>query len=52
MALVKMKPTSAGCRHTVKVVTPGLHKGSPFAALTEKKNLGSGRNNNGHITCD
>ena len=28
MALVKMKPTSAGCRHTVKVVTPGLHKGS------------------------
>ena len=51
MALVKMKPTSAGCRHTVKVVTPGLHKGSPFAALTEKKNRGSGRNNNGHITC-
>ena len=38
MALVKMKPPSAGCRHTVKVVTPGLHKGSPFAALTEKKN--------------
>ncbi len=51
MALVKMKPTSAGCRHTVKVVTPGLHKGSPLAALTEKKNRGSGRNNNGHITC-
>ena len=51
MALVKMKPTSAWCRHTVKVVTQCLHKGSPFAALTEKKNRGSGRNNHGHITC-
>ena len=26
-------------------------KGKPFAALLEKKNRGSGRNNNGHITC-
>ena len=51
MALVKLKPTSAGRRHAVKVVTPGLHKGKPFAALTEKKNRGSGRNSNGHITC-
>ena len=51
MALVKTKPTSAGRRHMVKVVTPGLHTGKPFAALTEKKNRGSGRNNNGHITC-
>ena len=38
MALVKTKPTSAGRRHMVKVVTPGLHTGKPFAALTEKKN--------------
>ena len=51
MALVKTKPTSAGRRHMVKVVTPGLHTGKPFAALTEKKNRGSGRNSNGHITC-
>lgn len=50
MALIKLKPTSAGRRHAVKVVTPGLHKGSPFSALTEKKNRGSGRNSNGHIT--
>ena len=48
MALVKLKPTSPGRRHAVKVVTPGLHKGKPFAALLEKKNRGSGRNNNGH----
>ena len=27
MALVKLKPTSHGRRHAVKVVTPGLHKG-------------------------
>jgi large subunit ribosomal protein L2 len=50
MALVKVKPTSAGRRAVVKVVTPGLHKGKPVAALVEKQNRGSGRNNNGHIT--
>ena len=51
MALVKLKPTSAGRRHAVKVVNRELHKVKPWAALTEKKNRGSGRNNNGHITC-
>ena len=51
MALVKLKPTSPGRRHAVKVVNKELHKGKPWAALTEKKNRGSGRNNNGHITC-
>jgi len=50
MALVKVKPTSAGRRAVIKVVTPGLHKGAPVAALVEKQNRGSGRNNNGHIT--
>jgi len=50
MALVKVKPTSAGRRALVKVVSPHLHKGGPFAALTEKKIRGSGRNNLGHIT--
>jgi len=50
MALIKVKPTSPGRRAVVKVVTPGLHKGKPHAALLEKQNRGSGRNNNGHIT--
>ncbi|MDD4881842.1 MAG: 50S ribosomal protein L2 [Gallionellaceae bacterium] len=50
MALIKVKPTSAGRRAVVKVVTPGLHKGKPLAALVEKQIRGSGRNNNGHIT--
>jgi large subunit ribosomal protein L2 len=48
--LVKVKPTSAGRRSLVKVVTPGLHKGKPEASLVEKQNRKSGRNNNGHIT--
>ncbi|MCI5851478.1 MAG: 50S ribosomal protein L2 [Sutterellaceae bacterium] len=50
MALVSMKPTSAGRRHMVKVVHPELHKGKPYAPLTEKKNRISGRDNYGHIT--
>jgi large subunit ribosomal protein L2 len=50
MALVKVKPTSAGRRAVVKVVNPNLHKGAPFAALVEKKNSTAGRNAHGHIT--
>ncbi len=50
MALIKVKPTSPGRRAVVKVVTPGLHKGKPFAALVESKSKTAGRNNNGHIT--
>jgi len=50
MALVKVKPTSAGRRAVVKVVSPNLHKGAPIAKLVESKKRGSGRNNNGHIT--
>ena len=50
MALIKVKPTSPGRRAVVKVVTPGLHKGKPFAALIERKNKTAGRNSNGHIT--
>ncbi|QEW05225.1 50S ribosomal protein L2 [Nitrincola iocasae] len=50
MALVKSKPTSAGRRHVVKVVSADLHKGKPFAALVEKKSKTGGRNNNGRIT--
>jgi large subunit ribosomal protein L2 len=50
MALVKVKPTSAGRRAVVKVVNANLHKGAPVAALIEKKNSKAGRNNHGHIT--
>ena len=50
MALVKLKPTSAGRRGMVKVATPNLHKGRPFDALTEKKISKAGRNNAGRIT--
>lgn len=50
MALVKVKPTSAGRRGLVKVVNPNLHKGRPFDGLIEKKTSKAGRNNHGHIT--
>ena len=50
MALVKVKPTSAGRRAVVKVVSPNLHKGAPVASLVEKQSKAAGRNNNGHIT--
>ncbi|PWQ94170.1 50S ribosomal protein L2 [Leucothrix arctica] len=50
MALVKMKPTSPGRRHQVKVVNKELHKGKPFKALLESQSKSGGRNNNGRIT--
>lgn len=50
MALVKVKPTSAGRRALVKVVNPDLYKGRPIDALIEKKSSKAGRNNHGHIT--
>ena len=50
MAIVKVKPTSAGRRSLVKIVNPNLHKGAPLASLTEKKSQHAGRNNHGHIT--
>ena len=50
MALVKLKPTSAGRRAVIKVTTPGLHKGRPRAALVEKQSRNGGRNNRGVIT--
>lgn len=50
MALVKVKPTSAGRRAVVKVVNAGLYKGAPVASLLEKQSKTAGRNNNGHIT--
>ena len=48
--LVKVKPTSAGRRQLVKVVTPGLHKGRPVAGLVERQTKHAGRNSYGQIT--
>lgn len=50
MAIVKLKPTTPGQRGVVKIVTPGLHKGKPFAPLLEPQIRGSGRNHHGRIT--
>jgi len=50
MPVLKRKPTSAGRRFVVSVVTPDLHKGAPYAPLLEKKSKSGGRNNNGRIT--
>ncbi|GMG88643.1 50S ribosomal protein L2 [Biformimicrobium ophioploci] len=50
MPLQKLKPTSAGRRHVVRVVNKDLHKGAPYAPLLEKKSKTGGRNNNGRIT--
>ena len=50
MAVVKVKPTSAGRRAVVKVVHKHLHKGAPEKALLEPQKQNAGRNNNGHIT--
>ncbi|MDH3645547.1 MAG: 50S ribosomal protein L2 [Gammaproteobacteria bacterium] len=50
MALQKAKPTSAGRRFTVRVVSPELHKGKPYEPLLEKKTRTGGRNTNGRIT--
>ncbi|WP_131110482.1 50S ribosomal protein L2 [Sulfuricystis thermophila] len=50
MAIVKVKPTSAGRRALVKIINPDLYKGSSHPGLTEKKTSKAGRNNHGHIT--
>ncbi len=50
MAVVKAKPTSAGRRFVVKVVSPELHKGQPYRPLVESKKQTGGRNNAGRIT--
>ncbi len=50
MPLVKVKPTSAGRRALVKVTRPELHKGRPYAPLTEKAAKVDGRNVHGRVT--
>ncbi len=39
MPIQKCKPTSPGRRFVEKVVHSHLHKGKPFAALVEAKNV-------------
>ena len=48
--VIKRKPTSPGRRFVVSIVDVDLHKGAPYAPLTESKNRISGRNNAGRIT--
>jgi large subunit ribosomal protein L2 len=50
MALIISKPTSPGKRGEIRVVHKHLHKGKPYAPLTESLNKSGGRNNNGRIT--
>src|SRR5690606_28086001 len=50
MAIVKVKPPSAGRRAMVKVVNAYLDKSRRFPALVEKQSKNDGRNNNGLIT--
>ncbi len=49
MAVLKRKPTSAGRRFVVSIVSEGLHKGAPYAPLLEKQSKSGVRNNNGRI---
>jgi large subunit ribosomal protein L2 len=46
----KLKPTSPGTRHVVRVKTHHLSADGPKKSLVEKKNRLSGRNNAGRIT--
>ena len=50
MPLMTFKPTSAGRRSAVRVVTPDLHKGAPYAPLVEPQSKTGGRNHHGRIT--
>ncbi len=48
--VIKRKPTSPGRRFVVSIVDKDLHKGAPYAPLTESKSKTAGRNNHGRIT--
>lgn len=50
MSIKKAKPTSPGRRGLIQVITPGLHKGKPFAPLLEGQHRTGGRNSDGRIT--
>lgn len=50
MPLQQFKPTSPGRRFVIRVNTPELHKGKPFAGLLTKLDAGNGHNHFGRIT--
>ncbi|HFD91896.1 MAG TPA: 50S ribosomal protein L2 [Gammaproteobacteria bacterium] len=50
MAIVKAKPTSPGRRFVVRITSPELYKGRPYAPLVEGQSRNGGRNNQGRIT--
>jgi large subunit ribosomal protein L2 len=50
MPVVTVNPTSPGRRGLVKVVSPELHKGAPYAPLLDVKRRTGGRNGHGRIT--
>lgn len=50
MPLQQFKPTSPGRRFVIRVRTPELHKGEPFAGLVTKLKNNAGHNNYGRIT--
>ena len=50
MALIKQKPTTPARRGMVRVVSPDVYRGKPFAPLVTAKRTIDGRNNAGRIT--
>jgi large subunit ribosomal protein L2 len=50
MALISLKPVTAGSRGTVRVVTPELARVSPHKPLLRSQRSLAGRNNQGRVT--
>ncbi|WP_343188168.1 50S ribosomal protein L2 [Buchnera aphidicola (Ceratoglyphina bambusae)] len=50
MIIKRLKPTSPGRRHVVKIINSNLYKKKPLKSLLKKKNKTGGRNNLGRIT--
>lgn len=50
MTLVKPRPTSPGRRFVIKIQTPELYRGEPYAPLVEPNPKHGGRNNMGRIS--
>jgi len=50
MAVVKIKPITAGQRGMVRISTPGLHKGRPENSLVESNAKSGGRNGVGRVS--
>ena len=50
MAIIKLKPTSPGTRHVIRVKEEGVYKGRPHKALTHGQKQHAGRNSDGRIS--